>query len=122
MVAIKNIDLPKSCYECPCFYETEGAFFDGCQVMQSDFVGVDFERGRPDWCPLVDIPTPHGRLIDADQMLADESEAFMSAQLKLTDEWTKLTNEVIHKKLQMLLADTPTVIEAEGQEDTNDRT
>jgi hypothetical protein len=25
----------------------------------------------PDWCPLVEIPTPHGRLADLDQMVED---------------------------------------------------
>jgi hypothetical protein len=23
---------------------------------------------RPDWCPLINIPAPHGRLIDADAL------------------------------------------------------
>lgn len=49
------------------------------------------------------------RLIDADAFLADESEAFMAAQLKVKDEATRLVNEVVHKKIQMLIADAPTI-------------
>lgn len=64
----------------------------------------------------VEIPSPHGRLIDIDEMAIDESEAYMSAQLKVTDEATRLVNAVVHSKLQLLLSDTPTVIEAEGKE------
>ena len=49
------------------------------------------------------------RLIDADVMAVDESEAYMSAQVKVKDEATRLINEVVHRKIQMLIADTPTV-------------
>lgn len=49
------------------------------------------------------------RLIDADLMAAEETGAFISAQAKITDTATRLVNEVVHKKIQMLLADAPTV-------------
>lgn len=49
------------------------------------------------------------RLIDADAFLVEESEAFMAAQLKVKDEATRIVNEVVHKKVQMLIADAPTV-------------
>lgn len=49
------------------------------------------------------------RLIDADLMAAEETGAFISAQAQITDTATRLVNEVVHKKIQMLLADAPTV-------------
>lgn len=49
------------------------------------------------------------RLIDADQMAADESEAYMSAQVQITDDLKRLVNFAAHRKIQMLIADTPTV-------------
>ena len=49
------------------------------------------------------------RLIDADQMAVDESEAYMSAQVQITDELKWLINFVAHSKIQRLIADTPTV-------------
>lgn len=49
------------------------------------------------------------RLIDADEMAINESEAYMNAQLKVTDKADRMVNEVVHKKIQMLIADTPTV-------------
>lgn len=49
------------------------------------------------------------RLIDADLMAAEETGAFISAQVQITDTATRLVNEVVHKKIQMLLADAPTV-------------
>ena len=49
------------------------------------------------------------RLIDADEMAVNEAQAYMSAQLKLKDERSRLINSVVHRKIQMLIADTPTV-------------
>ena len=50
------------------------------------------------------------RLIDADEMLANESEAYMSVQTR--DDVSPITqglNSVVHRKIQQLIADTPTV-------------
>lgn len=49
------------------------------------------------------------RLIDADQMAVDESEAYMSAQVQITDDLNWLVNFATHSKIQKLIADTPTV-------------
>lgn len=47
------------------------------------------------------------RLIDADQMLRDESEAYMKAQVKVSG-LTYAVNVCVHEKLLQLIADTPT--------------
>lgn len=49
------------------------------------------------------------RLIDADQMAVDESEAYMSAQVQITDDLKWLVNFAAHSKIQRLIADAPTV-------------
>lgn len=49
------------------------------------------------------------RLIDADKMAVDESEAYMSAQVQVTDDLKWLVNFAAHSKIQRLIADTPTV-------------
>lgn len=49
------------------------------------------------------------RLIDADQMSVDESDAYMSAQVQITDDLKWLVNFAAHSKIQRLIADTPTV-------------
>ena len=53
------------------------------------------------------------RLIDADQMAIDESEAYLSAQCQIKDELARSVNAVVHTKIQQLIADTPTVDAAE---------
>lgn len=50
------------------------------------------------------------RLIDANMMAVEESEAYMSAQT--SDKISPITqgiNSVVHRKIQQLIADTPTV-------------
>ena len=50
------------------------------------------------------------KYINADQFLADESEAFMNAQIKLARSSKNITyqiNEVVHQKIQRLIADAP---------------
>ena len=49
------------------------------------------------------------RLIDADQMAVDEYEAYMSAQVQITDDLKWLVNFAAHSKIQRLIADTPPV-------------
>lgn len=51
------------------------------------------------------------RLIDADKMAMDESEAYLSAKSKILPENMLLhnINAVVHKKIQMMISDTPTV-------------
>lgn len=49
------------------------------------------------------------RYIDADLFLKDESKAYMATQLKIKDEQLKLVNKAVHAKIQMLIADAPTV-------------
>lgn len=49
------------------------------------------------------------RLIDADKMAVDESEAYMSAQVQITGDLKWLVNFAAHSKIQRLIADTPTV-------------
>lgn len=49
------------------------------------------------------------RLIDADKMAVDESEAYMSAQVQITGDLNWLVNFAAHSKIQRLIADTPTV-------------
>ena len=58
---------------------------------------------RPKACPLIEIPTPHGRLIDADKLnIHDVSPAYGFCVMGVTEE-------------NIELADT--VIEAEGSKD-----
>lgn len=62
-VVIKGMKLPKNCLLCPCCVgEGIGAGRQHyCQAIDDE--PCVSETYRPKNCPLIEIPTPHGRLI-----------------------------------------------------------
>lgn len=60
---IKGMKLPQSCSTCRFSYFTVG-IRKRCEIS-GDEVNPLIDR-RETNCPLIEIPTPHGRLIDAD--------------------------------------------------------
>lgn len=101
---IKGIDIPKTCRQYPCCAD------NGLVGMQRDYfcaaldcaTSIDELDQKLTDCPLVEIPTPHGRLIDADA-LRKTIESIYGGAL-----WTFDCFECIRK--------APTVIEAEVSE------
>ena len=80
-ILIKGMEMPERCGAC--FLRV-----GGCKQR------IYMEQ-PPKYCPLVEIPTPHGRLIDADAIQDYNVETFGQ---------------------RLLIIDTaPTVIEAEGE-------
>ena len=64
-VLIKGMEMPKDCEHCRfCGIDVES----GCWVKKNWIIRRVGEN-RPSWCPLVDVPTPHGRLIDGDVLI-----------------------------------------------------
>ena len=61
-ILIKGMEMPNCCGNCK-LYE------DGYCFLLNDTV-EDSSRWH-NKCPLIEIPTPHGRLIDADAMLRE---------------------------------------------------
>ena len=73
-ILIKGMKMPEDCRDCPLemYYMNSGETRcrAGNKILAENFKAIPFD-GRPDWCPLVEVPTPHGRLIDADALLED---------------------------------------------------
>lgn len=66
-ILIKGMDMPCMCCLCPCHdwdMETNRYY---CQALKDEPRIIDENTRRND-CPLVEVPTPHGRLIDADAL------------------------------------------------------
>ena len=65
-VLIKDIEMPKNCYECPlnmgayspAEYEKRYCHITGRSMRLSDY------KRRPSDCTLVELPEKHGGLID----------------------------------------------------------
>ena len=71
-VLIRGLSKPENCFSCPFFDVYSPTRSSGDEDYQCDlFVSLDYWQasGKADKaCPLVEISTPHGRLIDADAL------------------------------------------------------
>ena len=103
-ILIKGMEMPENCDKC----RFQSALRLYCDAMPYNFCGNTDDIERPDFCPLIEIPTPHGRLIDA----AFEEQHYTSMTTNPTPDVTeqdKHNSLVIVRALQM----AKTVIEAE---------
>lgn len=92
-VLIKGMEMPKHCNECR--FECRAYCFLADTVIESN--------GRPDWCPLVEVP-PHGRLIDADAILSQYNGNILTAQNDYAEGLRDAAEDI---------KTAPTIIEAE---------
>jgi len=70
-ILIRGMEMPKSCADC--FLEDP---YDGynCRIIPKS---ANWGLGeRPSWCPLVEVPTPHGDLIDRDALRDNNCDVF----------------------------------------------
>lgn len=42
-----------------------------CNAAEYRHIGKWDMEGKPSWCPIIEVPTHHGRLIDADALQSD---------------------------------------------------
>ena len=71
-IYIKGMEMPDTCEDCPFYVEADEMLetVDWCYVLGRTLGrGTEKEIGGYD-CPFIEIP-PHGRLIDADALMAD---------------------------------------------------
>ena len=61
---IKGSIMPLMCEECPC-YDCDDY---SCKATGRGVIEYRY-HGRPDNCPLVEVPTPHGDLVDRDDLI-----------------------------------------------------
>ena len=62
-VFVKGMYLPPNCYFCPM---TNDGFYLCKANNPHKQLEDDCEERRPNWCPLIEVPEPHGRLGDLD--------------------------------------------------------
>lgn len=79
-ILIENMEMPKNCDSCRImeFEDTNciNEFYCGCPIVfQAHPQGVDH---RPDYCPLIEVPEPHGDLIDRKALMEGEGRYFIS--------------------------------------------
>ena len=69
-----NLEMPKDCPMCPFAHYDMFNTFRGCDITRGKRWAVTNDKDyaesstRPDWCPLIEVPEPHGRLGDLDAL------------------------------------------------------
>ena len=89
-VLIKGMEMPTCCCVCSCFNDE----YCYCQADDKDLGSIPIDHRHPD-CPLVPVP-PHGRLIDADELIDDvrrHSESYFADDF--AHEWVDKVPTVI---------------------------
>lgn len=71
-IYIKGVEMPKDCTECTLNY-LDNFGYPHCGVTELVIVEGKTKGG----CPLIEVPEPHGRLIDADEL---EGEFFYCSE------------------------------------------
>ena len=68
-VLIKNMEMPTNCADCPLNYDQMACAVTWTRWWSDSMVIMNFDsdKERMPNCPLIEVPTPHGRLIDADE-------------------------------------------------------
>lgn len=99
--------MPKNCAYCPLSEYRNSSILDCKQIGTVGTASRDnnvLKRRHPN-CPLIEIPTPHGRLGDLDKLMTE----FMDSDLDhlQRDDW---------KEVIQIVSDADVVIEAEGRE------
>lgn len=98
-ILIKGMEMPENCQNC----RMNGGLF--CYAMPREFAGYTDDDQRPDWCPLVELPKKHGRLIDESIVLEMIRKSMGIKDLSfLYNAEKSVVNEIYH---------APTVIEAD---------
>lgn len=62
-VLIKGLNMPKCC--CDCLF-CEGHYY--CKLLKIDLWHHAIWSERHSLCPIVEVPTPHGDLIDREEL------------------------------------------------------
>ena len=99
-VLVKGMEMPENCFECALQTDCGTCGFYSLYVEAGH--EVEINKRRED-CPLIEVPEPHGRLIDADVL-----------QKRMIEYGWHHPDSTVHEFLE---DDAPTVIEAEGKKE-----
>ena len=69
-VYVKDMEMPENCDDC--WALDEYGDYPRCRITEEQR-GYNFRirEQRMEHCPLIEVPTPHGRLIDMDGLIKD---------------------------------------------------
>ena len=71
MIVIAEFEKPTKCEDCPCFYKTEGAFYDECQLTHKEIENWSIIDKS---CPLKGGGKKNERNYSADAFISFETK------------------------------------------------
>ena len=121
-ILIKDMEMPSCCGGCGFsdwsnMHQTLSCskhYFEPCFTDHSK----EYMDKRADFCPLVEIPEPHGRLIDELRVIDAIHERL--EVLRTHEVFMRKHGDIDLLGVMPYIAKIPTVIEAEGSEDDAD--
>lgn len=121
-VLIKGMKMPRLCRECACVqpsFSGTGYFCAADEFLVRD---VNLNDVPPDWCPLIEVPIPHGRLVDADNLVQVIDDEFEEVTRTFQNPIELFRKSLLCGFARDVITAAPTIIEAEeGEEDEIDR-
>ena len=118
MSILIKIEMPKGCWACPF---AVGKFYECLFTKKSYNWGL---TTRPSDCPLIEVQSPHGRLIDADAFATNLKDisvrqgyknTLIDEHLTVDDVFDSIIDELTGKAIYGFEYN-PTIIEAEGSD------
>lgn len=109
-ILIKGMEIPKNCWECS-LSDIDDDYGRCCLFSGIACLNI----GRQDNCPLIEVKTPHGRLIDKDELRRKLFLNFNGERIPFYD-CDNFPTTLTYRDLHSILAEQPTIIEAEGSE------
>lgn len=124
-VFITGMEAPEDCRECMLLEYHDRTGKTWCKpadkLLAEDRKPIQFD-GRPDWCPIAELPEKHGDLIDRDELIDDlKYDVAMDQDMLDFEELSEINRITIQadKDLKQnaidLLKHSRAVIEAEGE-------
>lgn len=101
-VLIRGMEMPKGCPSC----QFVMAYYCLLIGISDDNEVTNYINECHPKCPLVEIPTPHGDLVDRDKLMTEVMDSDLDHLQR--DDW---------KEVIQIVSDADVVIEAEGSEE-----
>lgn len=117
-VIIKGMKMPESCLACPMREQGTIHEWELYCGLTGDYIGHWDDKSlnnghRPDVCPLVEVPTPHGHLIDGNVLWETLRYGYDVDLSELPETLAALLGMIDHQD---------TIIEAEEGEEDDEHT
>lgn len=119
-VLVKDMEMPQG----SCEWVDKDCHLHRCKLLNSDD-DCKMQEGLCStitWqeqfanCPLIEVPTPHGRLIDKDKLRRELFLNFNGERIPFYD-CDNFPTTLTYRDLHSILSEQPTIIETEGSEE-----